>query len=627
MLLTCACWMFPCLALGLGGCSGSMSAPDADASMPDTMLDARLDVEADTATSDAERPDTNTPDTDPPDAGTDTNLDADATLDTDTPDADIPCECPAPTTCLMHECVAGECIPTAAPRGSSCGELVMGLPEGVCLDGACAMRGCGDGYREPGPLADEVAPPRESCDDGNMLDGDACSPTCESTTLSVFAGDEDTEFRASNQVRALGVDDAGQMLFVWREERAPEEEPGTSHTMFRRFSNVGVPLDDESVELTSGRTSPTPTVVGLESGWVVVYTSRSGSTDDVVFRLLSADGAVGPERSVPSPTDEREAPLTEVPHVARLGSGFIVTWLASGPPSRIPVVRARRFSATGSALDDNDLEVSTSLERVGELGETRGRALHASAAATTPIEGSAQADFVITWTFTPDATSYPTVLARRYRVSDAGAVGAVDGSGIELPTDDTPFASRPQAVAFDTSELAEPSEIARFAVVWMGGEVVLTPESTRIRAGRVTMRELSGAPDTWPAPIRLAEEPEGAMELPSASGDSFPVLAPEPGGIGTVWVAWVDLDDHGLLIRVVSASPGAGSVPSDWPLPLSEIEALRMAWSGSARPEALGLVPSLDAGEGPGLWAVNTDDLFVYPGLSAYLLPYLGAER
>ncbi|MEZ4293848.1 MAG: DUF4215 domain-containing protein [Polyangiaceae bacterium] len=46
-------------------------------------------------------------------------------------------------------------------------------PGGACVSGACKLSTCGDGVVEPG----------EECDDGNIVGGDGCEPTCKSTCL------------------------------------------------------------------------------------------------------------------------------------------------------------------------------------------------------------------------------------------------------------------------------------------------------------------------------------------------------------------------------------------------------------------------------------------------------------
>ncbi len=80
--------------------------------------------------------------------------------DSDLPDAPGPCQLPS--------CVAGVPSSSAAEDGALCDD---GLdPQGdYCLGGVCVAPACGDGVRGP----------TEPCDDGGLLAGDGCSPTCE----------------------------------------------------------------------------------------------------------------------------------------------------------------------------------------------------------------------------------------------------------------------------------------------------------------------------------------------------------------------------------------------------------------------------------------------------------------
>jgi cysteine-rich repeat protein len=87
----------------------------------------------------------------------------------------VPCGeslCPLDSTCVQGRfCVSMEdkaqC--DGKPVYSSC--QLAGLPEGYCTEvGTCVVAICGNGVPEPS----------ESCDDGNLVDGDACSRDCSS---------------------------------------------------------------------------------------------------------------------------------------------------------------------------------------------------------------------------------------------------------------------------------------------------------------------------------------------------------------------------------------------------------------------------------------------------------------
>ncbi|HJL00769.1 MAG TPA: hypothetical protein RMI29_05135, partial [Polyangiaceae bacterium LLY-WYZ-15_(1-7)] len=172
------------LGAALAACGGASASPDAgaDAAPPadatvlpaDAAVDGGVDGGAADGGLDA------TVDGGPSDAGADAFVPA-PDGGSDAGPSCGPCEVPPG---MDGECVAdaycldGACVQDLEPDGVACGELVGGTPAGVCVMGTCRPRGCGDGYREPGPTATEPdAPAREGCDDGNLEAGDACSPS------------------------------------------------------------------------------------------------------------------------------------------------------------------------------------------------------------------------------------------------------------------------------------------------------------------------------------------------------------------------------------------------------------------------------------------------------------------
>lgn len=72
------------------------------------------------------------------------------------------------------ECINRVCVETTAgtPDGTVCGG--SGGTQ-ICVDNACVMRRCGDGYVDRTAAA---MPIPEYCDDGNMVDGDGCDSNC-----------------------------------------------------------------------------------------------------------------------------------------------------------------------------------------------------------------------------------------------------------------------------------------------------------------------------------------------------------------------------------------------------------------------------------------------------------------
>lgn len=278
------------------------------------------------------------------DLGPDAFVDPDAgpvDMGTEPTDAGT-CTCPAPTDCLTHTCDdTFTCIPTAAPAGTTC--ALDETTDGVCIEGACTMRGCGDTFVEPGP-----DPAAEGCDDGNTASGDLCAADCrEPTTLEVSTiGLEDNrEHNGFDQAPMIGVDGDGEVLVIWSIEDFDGSMPNLSG---RRFDRHGAPLG-AAFPIETERLLR-PVVVGLAGGGFVVAYADFDS--HVLFRTVSAAGTVGSARRAstdPDSISERNAALA-----ALASGGFVLAW-ADGR-NRVGVDRAggvyyRRFSASGSPVD------------------------------------------------------------------------------------------------------------------------------------------------------------------------------------------------------------------------------------------------------------------------------------
>lgn len=522
------------------------------------------------------------------DAGFDSGRDVDVGMDTGGPDTSFDagtdtgptCECPASTLCLAQACIDGACVATPEPAGTVCGEMPLGVPEGVCLEGACVMRGCGDGYREPGPVVDE-APAREGCDDGNLLDGDACSPTCEPTLYAAIPGDDSSDVipQLRGQRPALAVDDSGRVLATWLEAQFPTSSEEYV-VLARRFTPEGVAVGDV-IELVRGVGASLPVPVGLGEGWAVLHESSTVGLDGIVFRRVQVDGSVGAPRLVPG------TGAASSPFATRHGDGVLTVWTRS--VSGQNRVFARRLSASGMSLDTAEIQV-TPPDVMRRADNPRVASIRAPATSGT---GEANATALIAWR--DSGGEYPTIYARRLR-DTAGGTAFVDSAPFELPTDPIPFAGGCYVASLSAGATASD---ARFAVVWSGGEVMRTDTTTTIFAGRVMAREVTGSSAALPAQQVLATE---------QGGDNFPIIVAEPG-VGA----------SGEVTFVAAWHATTGAVIAGDHLP-PEVSALRAAWG--AGEETLGLVATPHAAYGPGIWVTSVDDLRVSPGLDAFLLPY-----
>jgi cysteine-rich repeat protein len=303
-----------------------------------------------------------------PDAPADSGT-ADAADAVDAGATDGGCGACAPPPCHRARCEGGRCLDEPLDDGARCDELGAS----VCVDAACVLRtGCGDGYREPGPV-----PAREACDDGNVATGDACSAACEPVPLVVASrpGGDDL---APGPSPAAAVDARGRTLFVWTES-------DSGRVLARRATRAGVLVGDA---FPIGEGSQ-PSVAGLEHGWAVAWAS-----DDVFVRVVQPDGAMSGARRVNTTLAERQ----HEPALARLGEGFVVAWtdestIADGASSRIV---ARAFGPD-AATETGEIEISDT------------RALHAEPAIAAHPSGVA-----IAWTDAGEIVgAIPIVRARR----------------------------------------------------------------------------------------------------------------------------------------------------------------------------------------------------------------------
>jgi cysteine-rich repeat protein len=218
----------------------------------------------------------------------------------------------------------------------------------VCVAGMCVMRGCGNGLVEVG----------EECDDGNLLEDDACTASCSSVPVIVAADRSgDVRLTPTRGGRTVAADGAGRLLFVWNEEGF-----AGGHTLMAQRASRGGVLEGAAVELASTglRLEPLPVVAGLAGGgWVIAYRGSPGLTTEILVRVVHPDGSLGTMRRA----HETAADATgySEPAIAPVGDGVVVGWTVLWSPSApSPAdVRARRFGPSLLPLGP-ELAVATS---------------------------------------------------------------------------------------------------------------------------------------------------------------------------------------------------------------------------------------------------------------------------
>ncbi len=284
-----------------------------------------------------------TPPMAPPDSPINDNPpDAFAEDASESTDAGAMCEsCSPPGLCQLLTC-DGECVYTPVADGADC----MG---DVCVEGSCVPRTCGDGWREDSTFSLV----REACDDGNVEDGDACSPSCVPTVFVVEETEDGIDFPPGPRA-AAAIDASGAPLYVWT--AAITTDSGAA-VRARRFEARGGRADVEaSLAIAEGLgvgVDPHPVVTGLlAGGWVVAWEDRNidGSDLGIAYRFVSSAGIAGPAQRANLTTRLRQ----HQPSITPTLTGFAIAWsdesgLGRGDGSRVVM---RTFTTSGPTSDE-----------------------------------------------------------------------------------------------------------------------------------------------------------------------------------------------------------------------------------------------------------------------------------
>lgn len=316
----------------------------------------------------------------------------------------------------VHQEAGLDACDICSVHGWSDGTVCDGGPGAeICVAGACVMRGCGDGYRQL-PTDPWGPSERESCDDGNQLNGDACSDDCSASTPLVIASEASMSDSPSRLPPSVGADGRGHVLFAY------VHDDDEARSLRARTYNYGGSPDQEvnaSLELAAlpgVGFDPEATVAGLEAGgWVVAWTDPDvdEGASGIAFRVVAADGSLGTLRSANQDGrgEQRE------PRVAALDAGFLISWTDAsgfdGPLGR-SLIEARRFTDGGAAIEDE--------WTVSDPAVTSSRSAVASAGA----------DYLLVWTETPDDEYQPSTLwARRFGAMGDAAPFVLSANGLE----------------------------------------------------------------------------------------------------------------------------------------------------------------------------------------------------
>lgn len=223
----------------------------------------------------------------------------------------------------------------------------------------------------------------------------------------------------------------GNYVCVWRSVGQGGESTSYGGIYGQIFTPAGSKVNGEFAVSPAGNNTNeiTPSVAALEGGkFVVAYGQTVASSDNnIVFRVIQANGTVGPEVTAPtSSTGSQTAPGV----AALAGGGFVIAW-ASPNGGDTGDILTRCFLADGSPIAGSQLTVNTTtngsqtLPAVAALangnyvvawrdpangGDVRSRVLNSSGAVsgeivvatgatlqTTPRVAGLSSGFVVTW--------------------------------------------------------------------------------------------------------------------------------------------------------------------------------------------------------------------------------------
>ena len=219
----------------------------------------------------------------------------------------------APWVALLCGCAAG--APGSSIRLADADASVdVDGSASLCGAGECQPVGagiCGDDYLEPGP-----APAREACDDGNLLDGDACDSGCAPTAITVVEASATESLAPALATAAHGA------LIAW----AARDASGTAIRALR-LTDRGLRLDASPLLVARLAGDPGDAHVraaALHDGYAIVWTAPDVSADQLVMvAVVDAYGRVRTQQVSPTDRGAQREPV-----IAPNGrDAVVVAWL------------------------------------------------------------------------------------------------------------------------------------------------------------------------------------------------------------------------------------------------------------------------------------------------------------
>ncbi len=262
---------------------------------------------------------------------------------------------------------------------------------------------CGDGYRTGA----------EECDDGNMLAGDACSPSCLRTAQLVAqrtapaAGElplRPRELGGARHPAAAGCNAVG-VTFV-------EHSNEAFHSSLALFSAVG--RFSHTVSLGTSVAWPMPAVAALaDDTFAVAWADLQADSDELGIKLAK----VNPASSAALPVTFANASRLfsqRSPDIVFDGTEVVVAWVDDSDPVTGPDLRYRTFGADLQPLSaDQDLAATGAVEDHVALAAWNGSWAAAWRSGTSGLETLEVQSGTIHWSIGPykpgDADDIPAL--------------------------------------------------------------------------------------------------------------------------------------------------------------------------------------------------------------------------
>ncbi|PHS20987.1 MAG: hypothetical protein COA85_13570, partial [Robiginitomaculum sp.] len=320
-----------------------------------------------------------------------------------------------------------------------------------------------------------------------------------------------TEFLVNTTIASTQIDTSvaaltgGGFVISWTDNSGTLPDNSSSAIRARRYDASGTALDasDFLVNTVINNAQHFSSVAGLSGGdFVIVWQDNigDGSVGGIRARRYNAAGTAldTPEFLVNTTINNWQ----QTPSVAALtGGGFVIAWVDhSGVGDTSPSgIRARRFDASGTALDTNDFLVNTTIQ---------------NAQSNPSVAALTSGGFVIAWTDDSQSIDDPSlqaVRARRYNAS-----GVAQGSDFPVNTITSSRQQFPSVAGLSGDG---------FIITWE--DASLSPNDTSSWAVRARRYDGTGA---------ALDTPEFLVNTTTSGKQIRPsVTALSGGGFGIAW--------------------------------------------------------------------------------------------